>query len=380
MQRTLGACVAILALVAVTAVAARDAAKPGAPAAARNTLRAAAGERLLIGAAVMSRHLEDPKLAALVAGQFNCLTCENEMKPDFVQPRKGEFTFAAADKVVEFAQKHDMKVIGHTLLWHQQTGKWMFEDEAGKPLPREQALANMRDHIDAVVKHFKGKVIGWDVVNEAISDAGNEYLRDTPARKAIGDDYVVQAFKFAQAADPDVELYYNDYANENPEKRAKTIKLIRELKKAGVRIDAVGLQCHFMLKYPDAPKVLDEAIKAYAAEGVKAMITELDIDPLPRATEGADVSAKEAPAADAHAKGLPPDVAAAQAAMYRKTFEVVKKHPRVVTRITLWGTHDGMSWLNNWPTRGRNNHALLWDRDLKPKPVFDVVLKTLADK
>ena len=370
-MRRLGAVVAALIVASSTLALAREDAK---------TLRAAAGDRLLIGAALMSRHLDDPRFASLVAEQFNCLTCENEMKPDFVQPRKGEFTFAAADKIVDFAQKHDMKVIGHTLVWHQQTGKWMFEDDAGKPLPREQALANMRDHLDAVVKHFKGKVIGWDVVNEAISDSGNEYLRDTPARRAIGDDYVVHAFKFAHAADPDVELYYNDYANENPEKRAKTIKLVRELKKAGVRIDAVGLQCHFMLKYAGAPQVVDEAVKAFAKEGVKSMITELDIDPLPRATGGANITDTEKAGVNPHPDGLPKDLEAKQVEMYHKTFEVVKRNPKTITRVTFWGVHDGMSWLNTWPTRGRNNHPLLWDRDLKPKPAFDAVLETLSEK
>ncbi len=136
-----------------------------------------------------------------------------------------------------------MKVVGHTLCWHSQSPAWMFRGPDGKPLPREEALRNLKGHIDAVVGHFKGKVIGWDVVNEAISDAKDEYLRDTPARRAIGDDYIVKAFEFAHAADPDAELYYNDYGNENAGKCEKTIRLIRELKAGGVRIDAVGIQC-----------------------------------------------------------------------------------------------------------------------------------------
>jgi endo-1,4-beta-xylanase len=365
-------------LLVIVLAAAAAAQKP--TAGDKATLRAAAGDRLLIGGAVMSHQLDEPKLSALVAEQFNCLTAENEMKPENLQREKGQFNFAPADKIVAFADKHGMKVVGHTLVWHQQTPKWMYQDDAGKPLPREQALANMRAHIDGVVKHYKGKVIGWDVVNEAISDSGNEYLRDTPARKAIGDDYIAKAFEFAHAADPDAELYYNDYANENPEKREKTIRLIRELKQAGVRIDGVGLQCHFMTKYPGAPQVLDEAIKAYAAEGVKVMITELDIDPLPRATSGANISDTEKAGLNPYPNGLPADVEKAQIEMYRKTFDVVKKYPGVVTRVTLWGTHDGTSWLNNWPTRGRTNHALLWARNLKPKPAFHAVLKSLKSK
>ena len=167
----------------------------------------------------MSRRLDDPRLAALVAQQFDCLTGENEFKPRSLQPQPGKFNFAAADKIVEFAQSHDMKVVGHTLCWHGQSPAWMFRGPDGKPLPRDEALRNLKGHIDAVVGHFKGKVIGWDVVNEAISDAKDQYLRDTPARRAIGDDYIVKAFEFAHAADPDAELYYNDYGNENAEKR-----------------------------------------------------------------------------------------------------------------------------------------------------------------
>ncbi len=204
------------------------------------TLRHAVKGRFLIGAAVPARRLDDPKLAELVAQQFDCLTAENEFKPRSLQPRPGKFNFATADRFVEFARRHDMKLVGHTLCWHSQSPAWMFRGADGKPLPREEALRNLKSHIDAVVGHFRGKVIGWDVVNEAISDAKDGYLRNTPARRAIGDDYIVKAFELAHAADPDAELYYNDYGNENAGKREKTIRLIRELKAKGVRLDAVG--------------------------------------------------------------------------------------------------------------------------------------------
>src|SRR5947209_17965740 len=225
------------------------------------TLRQA-GEKhhILIGCALMSYQLDDPKLATLVAEQFDQITPENEMKPDSLEHEKGKFTFEGGDKIVAFAKAHDMKVVGHNLCWHNQTPRWMFQAADGKPLGRDEALANLKEHIEAVVKHYKGQVIGWDVVNEAISDNPKEYLRETPAKKAIGDDYLVKAFEFAHEADPDVELYYNDYSNENPGKRDKTIKLIRELKKAGVRIDAIGLQAHFATQYQNSPKLLDEAI------------------------------------------------------------------------------------------------------------------------
>jgi GH35 family endo-1,4-beta-xylanase len=341
-------------------------------------LRQAVRGRFLTGAAVASWQLDDPKLAALVAEQFDCLTAENEFKPENLQPQPGKFDFVAADKIVAFAQRHGMKVVGHNLCWHNQTPAWMFQDPSGRPLPRDEALRNLKHHINTVVGHFKGEVVGWDVVNEAISDAEDEYLRDTPARRAIGDDYIARAFEFAHAADPDAELYYNDYSNENPEKREKTIRLIRELKGKGVHVDAVGIQSHLLLADPEAPEVLDEAIAAYAAEGLKVVISELDVEVLPRSIFGANAAAREQGGTDPYPHGLPSEVAEAQARFYRRLFRVVPKHPGVVTRVTFWGTHDGTSWLNYWPVKGRTNHPLLWDRSLQPKPAFAAVVEALA--
>ena len=352
-------------------------ATPAADAATRS-LRHAANGRFLVGTAVMSSHLDKPALTALVAEQFDCLTAENEFKPMALHPRPGEFRFTGADRIVDFARRHRMKVVGHTLCWHSQSPAFLFRGPDGKPLPRDEALKNLKDHIDGVVGHFKGKVAGWDVVNEAISDSKGEYLRDTPARRAIGDDYIVKAFEFAHAADPGAELYYNDYGNEHPEKLEKTIRLIRELKARGVRLDGVGLQCHLRLDDPDAPDRVDRAIAAYAAEDVKVMITELDVDVLPRRARGADVASRERGGTDPYRDGLPPKVAEAQSRLYGRLFRVVVKHPGLVTRVTFWGTHDGASWLNFWPVAGRINHPLLWDRSLKPKPALGAVLDALA--
>jgi GH35 family endo-1,4-beta-xylanase/lysophospholipase L1-like esterase len=342
------------------------------------TLRQAANGRFLIGTAVMSRQLANPKVAALIAQQFDCLTGENEFKPAELEPEPGRFDFAAADKIVAFAEQHHMKVVGHNLCWHSQTPAWLFRGADGRPLPRAEALRNLKAHIDGVVGHFKGKVIGWDVVNEAISDQPGEYLRNTPARRAIGDDYIEKAFEFAHAADPDAELYYNDYSNERPEKREKTIRLVRELRSKGLRVDAVGLQCHFRLQDQDAPQVLDEAIGAYAAAGIKVALTELDVDVLPRAGRGAAVGARERGGANPYAQGLPSDVAQAQAQFYGEIFRAVRRHSGEVVRVTFWGVDDGQSWLNHWPVWGRTNYPLLFDRDLQPKPAFGAVLASLT--
>jgi len=351
---------------------------PATPEASGETLRHAVSGRFLIGTAVSSRQLDDLRLAAFVAQQFDCLTAENEFKPRNLQPQPDTFNFAAADKIVDFAQGHGMKMVGHTLCWHSQSPAWMFRGPDGKPLPRNEALRNLKGHIDAVVGHFKGRVVGWDVVNEAISDAKDGYLRDTPARRAIGDDYIVKAFELAHAADPDAEMYYNDYGNETPVKLEKTIRLVRELKARGVRLDAVGIQSHLRLDDPAAADRLDQAIAAYGAEGVKVVISELDVDVLPRRTRGADVGARERGGADPYPRGLPTGVAEEHARFYARLFRVVLKHPGVVTRVTFWGTHDGTSWLNFWPGFRHTNHPLLWDRDIKPKRALGAVLEALA--
>ncbi|MDQ2731999.1 MAG: endo-1,4-beta-xylanase, partial [Armatimonadota bacterium] len=190
------------------------------------TLRGAAGKRLLVGCAVATVDLQDPKLAALITDQFDCITPEYEFMPEHMVDDAGKFTFEPGDAVVAFAEKHHLPVFGHMLVWHFVTRKWLFEDPDGKPLPREKALANLKKYIDGVMGHYKGRIKAWDVVNEAISDKDGEYLKDTPALRAIGDDYVEKAFQFAHAADPGVELYYNDYNIEQPAKLAKTLRLI----------------------------------------------------------------------------------------------------------------------------------------------------------
>lgn len=352
------------------------------PAAEPTTLRQAAGDRFLVGAAVRPDQLARPESAKLIAEQFNCLTAENVFKPQSIQPRKGEFNFADADKIADFAAKHNMALIGHTLCWHNQTGRWMFEDAQGKPLPREEGLANLKAHIFAVAGHFKGKVKGWDVVNEAIDDGG-PYLRDTPARKSIGDDYIIQAFKFAHEADPNAELYYNDYNIERDYKNAKTVRLLNELKAAGVRIDGVGVQAHWGIAWPDNAE-LERGLKALAATGLKLHFTELDVDVLPRKGESANITDVQksagSTAENPYVKGLPDEMQKKLADRYAELFRLIMKHGSQVERITFWGVDDGSSWLNGFPIRGRTNYPLLFDRQFKPKPAAAAVMKVLREE
>jgi endo-1,4-beta-xylanase len=343
---------------------------------AEPTLRQAAGERMLIGAAIGSRSLSRPAIATLVGEQFSCVTAENEMKPISLQGAKGVFSFERADRIVAFAKAHNMKVIGHTLCWHSQAPRWLFQDDNGQPLPREAALANLKTHIETVVKHFKGDVKGWDVVNEAINDGPEPYLRNTPARRAIGDDFVVKAFEFAHQADPDVELYYNDYNIEQGGKRDRALRLIRQLKSAGVRIDGVGIQGHWALESPGLAEI-ERGIKAFADEGLKVMITELDIDVLPRGRGFvADVGATQRQGSNPYAAGFPDTVQKKLADRYAALFALFTRYPQV-TRVTFWGVGDGESWLNGFPVRGRTNYPLLFDRQLHPKPAFKAVVQAL---
>jgi len=342
---------------------------------AEPTLRQAAGDRMLIGAAIGVRSLDRPALPSLIAEQFHCVTAENEMKPISLQRVRGTFTFDRADRIVTFARDHHMQVIGHTLCWHSQSPEWLFQNN-GQPLGREAALANLKAHIETVVEHFKGKVKGWDVVNEAINDAPDPYLRNTPAHRAIGDDYVLKAFQFAHEADPDVELYYNDYGIDVGGKRERALRLIRQIKKAGLRIDGVGIQGHWALQTPSLAEI-ERGIQAFIGERLKVMITEMDIDVLPRNRGlGADINATERQGANPYAAGLPEEVQRSLADRYGALFTMFMRHTQV-TRVTFWGVSDGDSWLNNFPVRGRTNYPLLFDRQMWPKPAFSAVVSAL---
>lgn len=342
----------------------------------RATLREAAGDRLVIGCAASALDLQNPQMVALIKEQFSALTAHRDMMPALLVDDAGRYTFEAGDAVAQFARENDLAFYGHMLVWQHLTRKWFYEDKDGNPLPRDEALANMKNFIQTVVRHYRGKVKAWDVVNEAISDAEGEYLRDIPARRAIGDDFIAKAFEFAHEADPEAELYYNDYSIELPAKRAKTLRLLRELRAAGVRVDAVGIQGHWMLdaKKPE-PHVITDAIREFHAAGFKVMITELDIDVLPRTVSGANMETVEH-GPNPYPDRLPEEVQQQLARRYREIFDAILE-PGVVEMITFWGSHDGRSWLNYFPVRNRTNHALLFDRSFQPKPAFYAVVEAL---
>jgi endo-1,4-beta-xylanase len=344
----------------------------------QTTLKDAFKHDFMIGAALNRRQFfeEDTRGAAIVRTHFNSITPENVLKWALVHPEPTRYDFKAPDRLVEFGEKHGMFIVGHTLVWHNQTPAWVFQDEKKQPLDRDALLKRMREHIFTVVGRYKGRIKGWDVVNEALNQDGS--MRQSPWFKIIGEDYLVKAFEFAHEADPAAELYYNDYDLELPAKRAAAVELIKKLKAAGVVISGVGLQNHNLMEWPSIADE-DATITAFGNLGLKVHITELDVDVLPRTTKpGADyaVDVKVTPKLNPYVEGLPDAVQSALAKRYAELFEVYRKHRDVVERVTFWGVADGDSWLNNWPMRGRTNHPLLFDRAGRRKPAFAAVINT----
>ncbi len=315
--------------------------------------------------------------SALIKAQFDSISPENALKWEPIHPKLDEYNFKASDAYVDFGQRNHMWIVGHCLIWHNQTPKWVFEGTDGKPATREQLLARMHDHISTVVGRYKGKVNGWDVVNEAISDEDGS-MRKSPWQTIIGDDFIEKAFQYAHEADPSAELYYNDYSLENPVKRAGALALLKKLKSENIPVTAVGLQGHYSMDWPTLDQ-LDETITQFAALGLKVVITELDIDVLPQAvqTGSAEITltAESQPKLDPYKDGLPDVMQKALTDRYAGLFQIFLKHKDVVTRVTLWGLTDADSWKNNWPIRGRTNYPLLFDRQGKPKPAVDAIIK-----
>jgi len=340
---------------------------------AQTTLKDAFRDFFRIGAALNPGQFtgKDAAGAALVAAQFNTITPENDLKWGLIHPTPDGYRFERADRYVEFGEKNHMFIVGHCLVWHQQTPAWVFQDQ-----DREALLKRMRDHILTVVGRYKGRINGWDVVNEALDENGK--LRQSPWLRIIGEDYIAKAFEYAHEADPKAELYYNDYSLENEAKRKGAIELIRKLKAQGVPIAAVGLQGHDNMNWPEVSQQ-EAAITAFRALGIKVNITELDVDVLPsvRSRQTADVSATAAGGANSnpYTAGLPDALERALAKRYADLFTVFLKHRDAITRVTFWGVTDRDSWLNNFPVKGRTNYPLLFDRQGKPKPAFDSVLQ-----
>ena len=315
-----------------------------------------------IGVAVNNRNVQDPDQIKVILREFNSITAENAMKPQPTEPRKGEFNWEDADRIADFCRRNGIKMRGHTLMWHSQIGTWMYQDENGKLLPKEEFYANMKHHIQAIVNRYKDVVYCWDVVNEAVADSpvfpGAPELRNSPMYQIAGEEFIYKAFEYAHEADPDALLFYNDYNDAEPAKSQRIYNLVKRMKDAGVPVDGIGMQGHYNIYGPSMEDV-DKAISLYSTVVKHIHVTELDI----RVNE--DMGG-----------GLRFNQGAAQVADWERTlqqdqyvglFKVLRKHKDVVDCVTFWNVSDKDSWL------GVANAPLLIDENYKVKPAYNAV-------
>lgn len=341
-------------------------------------LKDVVGNKFLVGAALNVRQSSgaDTSSLKIVKRHFNSIVAENCMKSEEIQPREGEFFFDEADKFVNFGIENNMSIIGHCLIWHSQCPDWFFTDDKGNNVSPEILRQRMKTHISTVVGRYKGKIKGWDVVNEAIVEDGS--YRKSKFYEILGEEFIPLAFQYAHESDPDAELYYNDYGMNVKGRREGVVKLIRSLKEKGLRIDAVGMQGHMGMDYPDI-KEFEESMLAFAAEGVKVMITEWDMSALPTARQSANISDTVAfrKSLNPYPDALPDSVNTAWNKRMDEFFTLFEKHSDIVTRVTAWGVSDGDSWKNDFPVRGRKDYPLLFDRNYQPK---DFIRKMIEEK
>ncbi len=345
------------------------------------TLKKAFQDKFYIGTAMSLPQIDgtDQKAAAIIKKQFSSIVAENCMKSMFLQPQEGKFFFDDADKFVDFGMKNNMFIIGHTLIWHSQLPKWFFTDKNGKDVSPEVLKQRMKNHITTVVSRYKGKVKGWDVVNEAILEDGS--YRKSKFYEILGEDFIPLAFQYAQEADPNAELYYNDYNEWYPEKVKTVITMVEKLKSRGIRIDGVGMQAHVGMDNPSIDEY-EKAILAYSNAGVKVNITELEISALP-SPWGSSANVSDTVAyqkeMNPYTKGLPKEVEAKWEKRYLDFFGLFLQHKDKIRRVTLWGVTDKQSWKNDFPVKGRTDYPLLFDRKDQEKPVVQKIIK-LAEK
>ncbi len=292
--------------------------------------------------------------------QFNVVVAENEMKFDALQPTQGNFSWTKAEKLITYAQANNMRVRGHALAWHSQVPSWV----ANGSWTRTTLLAVLKTHITTVVGHFKGRIQEWDVVNEAITDGSPKQWRGTNGDnssiwgKVIGPDFIDSAFVWAHAADPDAELYYNDYAIEwgitGDAKAAFLLKACSTWVKNGIPIHGVGTQTHIANTHTGTPNNVKNLANALKGLGLNLAITELDIG---------------------FASGTTPSAAdlQAQGHLYAQFMDVFLNATNMKTFV-MWGFTDKYSWL---PGSQNKDFGLIYDKNLAKKPAYDSLIAAI---
>ena len=322
-----------------------------------------------VGVAVSAATVAGPD-TALIIRQFNSVTPENAMKMGPIHPEENRYNWKDADAIVDFATSHDMRIRGHNLCWHEQTPRWLFVNAAGDTVTREVLLKRLKDHISAVVGRYRGRVYAWDVVNEAVADEDSDdttkILRPSPWYRICGEEFIARAFEYAHEADPQAQLFYNDYNTERPEKRERVYRLLRRLVAAGVPITGVGIQAHWSV-YEPATADLRAAIARFASLGLKVQVTELDISVYPWEK---NPRVRRPGESDAYT----PELQQRQAQQYRNVFAVFREYRKTITGVTFWNVSDRDTWLDHYPVSGRKNYPLLFDTAGQPKKAWrDVV-------
>ena len=309
----------------------------------------------------------DGEEASLIIKHFESVTAENAMKMGPIHPRENEFNWKDADVIVDFAEKNNLKLRGHTLCWHNQAPSWMFKDSEGNDTSKEVLLKRLKDHINAVVSRYKGKIYAWDVVNEVIDDDDLKYFRESPWYKICGDEYIKKAFEYAHEADPNALLFYNDYNTESPGKRDRIYKMLKQLLDQKVPIHGVGLQGHWSIFGPTEQE-LRQSIEKFSSLGLQIQITELDISVYKSENTRRDRGQIEPDI-------FTPEMEAKQLEQYKMVFKVFREYKEKITGVTFWNVSDKSSWLDNFPVRGRKNYPLLFDQDFKPKKAYWEVVR-----
>jgi endo-1,4-beta-xylanase len=303
------------------------------------------------------------------------------MKFESLQRNEGQFTYDAADRIVEFAQRNDMAIRGHALVWHTQTPDWVFSNGSGGNATKEQLFARMRSHISNVMRHFRGKVRVWDVVNEAVMEDGSyrdgneDEGKKSKWYEIAGEDYIAEAFRAAHEADPDAKLFYNDFYDYIPAKQQGIYTMIKGLLEQGVPIHGVGMQCHLNIEpssdpmnqgyYQDVAH-LEDAIELYSSLGIEVQVTELDLSLY---IPGVMYTQQTFYTQETFTEALK----LRQAERYREFFELFRRHAGAITSVTFWGIADDNTWLSEFSS-GRKDFPLLFDTQHMPKPAYHAVM------
>ena len=339
--------------------------------------QAAQASGMLIGAAVRPAQLSEAAYASRLAREFNMIEPEDALKWEVVHPEPQRFDFSQADQVVDFARRHDMKVRGHTLVWHRQNPPWLTE---GKYTSAELAEI-LEKHIKMVVGHYRGRIFAWDVVNEAFDELHPGELRDTLWREGLASSeelkatsngarsqpaarspqsyfYIERCFRWAHEADPQALLFYNEAEAEplNPKSDA-IYAMVRDFRQRGVPIDGVGFQMHFANLHANV-ETISANIRRFTALGVQVHVTEMDVA-LP---------------VDSAGTARPEDLKR-QADIYRQIASACLSHPGC-TAIQTWGFTDKYSWIGSH-SKNTQGAALLFDRDYRAKPAYEALWNAL---